>query len=397
MDELRPDQGKLLRAGTSLLRPAHTWALLGVALGLPVAGLLAVLSVAALAADGPICPAIWTALRTELIEDPVNRSMLWAAAVLSPFAIAILLLESRARLRLTHAGLEANIPRLLGLGWFRQTAGTWSVRWDDVRRVRLVGFARRNAVQQLAWYRLVINTDHGEKWLAAFRWHERGGEDHRLGLGELLAYRKLDVAARLRSAPLVRAIETRGFAIDTDADTAAPVSPGFDLARHKGLIAQVGLFFVAGLYALTDAFFVRPYLPLEAPPAAPFLLVGTLAAFAAWKLGQGAPRLERTVVGVLAVAACVAATHPAMLRLNAATARAETLRYVSLGQGRFEPAGERLPAIDLSRLAVPEYWAEYPPGTSQELTLLKGSAGFYQLELAPIYERTRRFYRDRET
>lgn len=397
MDELGPDQGKLLRAGTSLLRPAHTWALLGVALGLPVTALLAILAVMALAADGPICPAIWTALRTELIDDPVNRSMLWTTAVLLPFATVLLLLESRARLRLTQAGLEASIPRPLGIRWFRQTAGTWSVRWDDVRRVRLVGFARSNAALRLAWYRLVIDTDHGEKWLAAFRWHERGGKDHRLGVGELLAYRKLDAAARLRSAPLVQALATRGFAIETEADMAAPDAGGFDLARHKGLLAQVALFFVAGLYALTDAFFIRPYLPLEAPPAAPFLLVGALAVVAAWKLGQGAPRLERSVVGVLAVAACVAATHPAMLRLNAATAQAETLPYVSLGEGRFEPAGERLPAIDLSGLAVPEYWAEYPPGARQELTLLNGSLGFYQLELAPIYERTRRFYRDRET
>ena len=93
----------------------------------------------------------------------------------------------------------------------------------------------------------------------------------------------------------------------------------------------VALFFVAGLYALVDSFFVRRYLALETPPAAPFLLAGTLAAIAAWKLGQGA------------------------------------LSYISLGEGRFEPTDERLPAIDLSRLAVPEYWATYPRGTSAEL------------------------------
>lgn len=251
MDELRPDPGKLLRAGTSMLRPAHTWALLGMLLGLPVAALLAILAVVALAADGPICPAIWDALRTELLDDPVNRFMLWTAAALSPFAIAILLLESRARLRLTDAGLEADIPRLLGIGWFRQTAGNWSVRWDDVRRVRLVRFARKNAVQQLAWYRLAIETTNdGEKWLSAFRWHERGAADHRLGLGELLKHRNLDAAARLRTAPLVRALEMRGFALEIDPGTAAPASPGFDLARHKGLLAQVGLLFGAGFYQL---------------------------------------------------------------------------------------------------------------------------------------------------
>ena len=393
MDELRPDQGKRLRAGTSLLRPAHTWALLGIVLGLPVAALLGILAVAALAADGPICPAIWSALRAELVNDPVNRSMLWAAAVLLPLATVLLFLEASARLRLDDTGLEVDIPRPLGLGWFRQTSGRWSVRWDEVRRVRLVGFAKgRNTVQQLGWYRLVLDTAHGEKWLAAFRWHEPGA-DHRLGLGELFAYRKLNPAARLRSAPLVRALEARGFTIEADGASQAAASPGFDLARHKGLLALVALFFVAGLYALIDSFFVRRYLALQTPPAVPFLLAGTVAAFAAWKLGKGAPRLERRVVGALAVAACLAATHPAMLRVNAVTARAETLSYISLGEGRFEPPGEGWPAINLSRLAVPEYWAAYPPGTPWQLTLLKGTAGFYQLDLAPVFERTRRFYR----
>lgn len=158
----------------------------------------------------------------------------------------------------------------------------------------------------------------------------------------------------------------------------------------------MAVFFAAGIYALIDALFIQPYLPLETLPTAPFLLVGALAAFAAWKLGQGAPRLERSIVGFLSVAACVAATYPAMLRLNAATAPAEAIPYVSLG-GLFGPDGERLPAVDLSGLGVPEYWAEYPPGTRHEFTLIKGSAGFYQLDLAPVYDRTRRFYRDRET
>ena len=392
MDELRPDQGKLLRAGTSLLRPAHTWALLGVLFGLPVAALLGILVVAELAADGPICPAIWSALRRELIDDPVNRSMLWAAAVLLPVATVLLFLESRARLRVGDTGLAVDIPRLLGLRWFRQTAGQWSVRWEDVRSVRLVGFARgRNTVQQLAWYRLVLDTEQGQKWLAAFRWHEPGA-DHRLGLGELFAYRKLDAAARLRSAPLVQAFETRGFAIETDANPSS-AAQGFDLARHKGLLALVALFSMAGLYALIDTFFVRRYLALESLPVLPFLLVGTLTALAAWRLGQGAPRLEHSVVGVLVVAACLAATQPATLRVNASTANMETHSYVSLGGGRFAAPNERLPAVDLSGLDVAEYWAAHPPGTPWDLTLLRGGAGFYQLDLAPIYERTRQFYR----
>lgn len=395
MDELRADQGTSLRLGTSMLRTAHTWALFGTLLGLPVIAAVALIhAIASRAGAAPICPAIWTAIQNALVGNPVNRLMLWLGPALLAIGLAVFVIERRARLRITAAGLEADIPRWLGLGLFRQTAGHWSVRWKDVRRVRLVcAKGAPNAVQRLASYRLVIETQHGETWLAAFRWVDRGREDHRLRLRDVLAPRKLDTGVRLESAPLVRAIRTRGMPIDADAAAPAPAT-GFDLARHKGLLAQVCLFFGAGLYALIDAFFMQPYLPLGPVPLWPFAVLGAIVAFAAWKLGQGAPGLERAAIGVITVAACVCATHPAMLRLNAATAEAETLTYISRGEGRFESTGD-LPAITFPALDIAEYWEEYPPGSRHEFTLLRGVAGFYQLDRRAFHEHTRQFYRDR--
>lgn len=393
MDQLMADQARTLRLGTSLLRPAHTWALLMTALGLPLTLAVVVIYTVAAAAEGPICPAIWTVTWNALVENPANLAMLGLVTASLPVGLAFFIMERRARIRITPAGLEADIPRWLGLGILRQTAGQWSVRWDEVRRVRSVCAQNAlNAAQRLASYRLVIETKHGETRVAAFRWYDPGARDHRLRLGELFGMRK-QAAARLESAPLVRAINARGLSIETDSEASAP---GFDLTQHKGIMAQVSLLFGAGLYALAETFFIQPYLALGPLPVLPFGVAGAVSAFAVWKLGQGAPIVERAAIGVITVAACVAATHPAMLRLNAATAAGEMLTYVSLGEGRFESV-DRFPAIDLSGLDVAEYWTQYPPGERHEFTLLKGSGGFYQIELAPIYERTRRFYRDRDT
>lgn len=260
METTQPDRTTVpLALGAWLLRPRHTWALLAAVLGIPTLVLVAlVFMIAADASEGPtgvvdVLAAFWA----ELVQDPGDRLMLGAAAVLAPLAAVLFAVQRRAYMHVTPAGLEAYIPRVLGLGLFRQSVGRWSVRWD-----------------------------------------------------------------------------------------------------------------------------------------VPFAVTGAVAVLASSQLGRGAPSRERLAVGALTVVALVAAAHPATLRLNAATAEPETVAYVSLGTGRFEPPDDRLPPIDLSTLGVPEYWARYARGAEHEFTLLRGTAGFYQLALRPVYERTRRFYSD---
>lgn len=399
MEVLRADQGTLeLRLGASILRPAHTRGLLAAVLGLPLILILFLTwLMESKTEQGSDAPGIWETMWTNFTRSPEDQAMLWMIAVLLPVGIAFLAAQRLAYLRVTPAGLEGYIPRWIQFGLLRQTTGRWNVRWDEVRSVRLVLRSEiRNAAQRLGFCRLVIETEKTEVRVAAFSWFDGAGHDHRLGLGEFFTFWNLDPARRLQSAPLIRAIEARGLEIENGTAGTEPAPPsGFDLAQHKGMLAQIGLLFVAGLYALGDGLFVRAYLPLGSLPIVPFAVTGAVAAFAVSKLGRGAPAVERLAVGVLAVAACVAAAYPAMLRFNAATAEAEIVGYVSLGGGRFEAPYVRLPQIDLSGENVAEYWAQYPPGAEHEFTLLRGSAGFYQLEMTPLHERTRQFYAER--
>ncbi len=192
----------------------------------------------------------------------------------------------------------------------------------------------------------------------------------------------------------MKAVEARGFEIEAAGD-AAQGAASFDLARHKGMLAQLGVLFGAGLYALGDTL-VAGYQPLGPLPLLPFAAAGVLAVAGSAVLGRGAPRAERLGVGALATLAVVAAVYPVTLRLNALGAEPRVAMYTAVAPGVFEPQAAGLPRIDLSGEDVDEYWTQYPPGSGHAFTLLRGSAGFYQLDLAPFYERTRRFYsRDR--
>lgn len=391
-----------LALGISLFRPVHTWALLAMLVGMPLLALaVAVLGMQSASDGSSGAFGTLTTLLAEISRDPVDRTMLWLMAALVPVGAALWLARRRAFLRVTSMGIEANIPRAIAIDLPGQTCGEWRLRWEDVHRVSLVpgarvgtfrGIARGNVLQRIRNSRLVIETAGGEKRLAPFLWFEPEAGDHRLGLGETLSFRNLDPIRRMLGAPLARGFTDRGFEIEV-IDAVLDAEPiGYDLMRHKGMVVQLGVIFVAAFYALVDTFFVDVHKPLGPLPFAPFVLFGVIAAIAASKLGRGAPKAERIGVGLLAVGACVAAAYPATLRFNAATAEPEVAAYISAGGGRFAAPEERLPPIDLSGERVPEYFEQYPPGTEHEFEVLRGAAGFYQLEMAPFYARTRRFY-----
>jgi hypothetical protein len=333
----------------------------------------------------------------KLISDIENAAML---ALLILFGTAAVVLQRMAYLHVTPGGLQARIPLWSGKTLAHQTTGSWTLQWDAIRRVRLrtPPDSLRSSIQKLNWYCLVLETDEGEFKLNPFGWVDPDARDHRLGLNEVLSWRKIDTGQRIRHAPLFPIIQEQGFAIESAEDEqrqpTSPLFEGYDLTRHKGMVTQLILLAGIGGYALIDLVAGR-YQPLEMVPVYPFLVAALPAAALANVLGRGAPPMERFGVGALLVIATVAATYPAMLRVNALTAEPRTLQYEAMTPGNFTPVNASTPAIDLSGRNLPEYWAEYPEGSQHEFTLMRGDAGFYQLNLAPFRARTREFYRQR--
>jgi hypothetical protein len=390
-----PQQHSLtLHLGMSLMRRAHLARLLGLAFGLLLTA-LAVVTYWALAngawdrEGSDLLGLLWKTVT----QDPDLKLVLRALALLGPVGIVSIASQRQAYLQITSLGLEGNISKWTGLGLSRQTTGRWLVPWAAIRAVRLVhGRHARQPAQRLRGYRLVLDTDRGETWLAPFSWVNRQGRDHRLGLKEAFVFARFDPEAVLERAPLMGALRARGLVAESRSETWSLASAGFDLTGHRGLVIQLVLFFAAGFYAVFDTFVFAQYRPLEALPSLPFVAVTGAGALAVMMLGRGAPRAERLVLGVLTVAALTAAVHPALLRVNALTATPQEVAYVATGAGRFEARDAGLPALDLSNEDVNEYWAQYPIGAEHPFTLLRGAGMFYQLDLAPLYARTRSFY-----
>lgn len=183
---------------------------------------------------------------------------------------------------------------------------------------------------------------------------------------------------------------------DASTDTASPANPiqsGFDLFHHRGLLVLVILFGVAGAYTLVDTFFLLPYTALAGMPLWPFALVAVLTAPAAILIGRGAPALERYAMAALVVVAVTWAVYPVMLRVNALTGEAEAVTYQSTETGVFEDPSGTYPRIDLAGHVAPAYWQDHGIDEPHRFRLVKGSLGFYQLDLRPVYQRIGLFRR----
>lgn len=383
-----------LHLGTSLLRGSHMMWMFMLALSVP---LIVLLAVAFMMAEkkgestgiADVLASFWRAMGKNLEMD----WQLWILVVLVPVGVIFLMMQRLAYLRVSSYGLEGYVPTWLGLGFAGLSTGRWQIPWETIRSVRLLpGKITGKPALDLRGYRLVVETDRGQTRLSPFSWLLRSGPDHRLTFREALPAKKPAVAELIERAPLIQVLHMRNIEISTDAVVPEKESTGYDLARHRGLVVQLILFFLAGLYALIDTFMINPFKALEPLPTEPFVLVGLAGVVLAFVLGKGAPIVERSIIGVMMVATLMAAVYPGLLRVNAMTAEPQEIRYQAVGTGQFVSTTPNLPALDLRSLGVSEYWSQYPDGAEHDFVLLRGAGGFYQVDLQPLYERTRDYY-----
>lgn len=381
----------------SLLRRSDTYWMLAVIVAIPLILLILALLLAIAISDdisnfSEAMASAWDSLN----EGDSLDWRVWLAIALVPFAVIVLMIQRASYLKVTDIGMEGYLPRWLGHGFFGLSTGHWKIGWDSVRAIRLLaGKPRGNPAADIAGYRLTIDTGREQIILSPFPWIQTGGPDHRLSVSEMRRAKALNVGGVIERAPLVGILKDRGFEVATVAADAEEAASGFDLAKHPGMVVQLSLLAVFGLYAVLDAFFLGSFMPLEPLPAGPFVGATVAAALIALVSGRGAPARERWAVGMLLVVAVTGAVYPGLLRLNSMTAEPQIVTYQAVGPGQFESAEPGRPDLDLRKLDIAEYWAEYPPGSEYDFELLKGTVGFYQLDLSPLFARTREFYSTR--
>ena len=105
------------------------------------------------------------------------------------------------------------------------------------------------------------------------------------------------------------------------------------------------------------------------------------------------PQAESWGVSVVLGAAFAAALYPGLLRVNQLT-DGEGLKpqqYRLEDYVRLKALDPQLP--DLLFIDYHEYWQQFPRGSQHEFLMRKGALGFHQVDMGPVHERMREFYR----
>lgn len=373
-----------------------------------VLGSFAVLLVAAELVSGD--------LFAEILEDLLNQPT-WALALGLAATLALIVLIARivaiskdAWLVVDTDGVRCSPhPHHGPRTWLRHD---WQVPWSAIERaiVRRPG-PKAHHVQNWVNTTLTLETSQGQHDLALLHWDP---VDDPLKRPDLLAMRPgRQLHALTETHPLVRHLEQRDIDVEFDSlgvrgrlgmgkpaedrpdkGEDAPV----DLMTFKSIVVMLSVMGVVGVAAVLHFTVLPPIRPLWSPGYGTSLLIGSVVFAAGALIAQAAPVKERTIVALLLGLLCGFLYHPLSVRFQSMTGpAAETVDYRMEAPGRFEPFDPGLPAIELNDLAVPEYWESLSPGESHPFHLQKLAEDRFVLELDGLFERTRAFYRRRET
>jgi hypothetical protein len=302
---------------------------------------------------------------------------------LPPFEITVLLLLGAAhywywrrakrleRLFLDERGMRYQSP----LPEWLASRASWSHPWSEISAARVV-LPRLAAHPNTA--ALVIEAGGARRRLPAM-WvpaQDHGAEERS--------------AQEVEDSALVRYLRRMGVKVEV----AEGAPAGFALERHRASLAALALIFALLGYAIID-WMVNTETYAVKPPAVLHVLAGAIVLLACGIVLalNRVPHAESWGVSVVLGAVFAAALYPGLLRVNQLT-DAEGLKpqayrledYVLL-----KPLDSRLP--DLMFIDYHEYWQQFPRGSQHEFPMRKGALGFYQVDMGPVNERMREFYR----
>jgi hypothetical protein len=177
----------------------------------------------------------------------------------------------------------------------------------------------------------------------------------------------------------------RGFALEENRATA--IASGVLLA----LLVLVGVDAMANDHELLSEtpFFILPLVgELTVLPLLGALLALPLYPVLRW---QRAPRAESGGLTCLMIVAMALAAVPVAKRLDQMLApAARAVAYRLVGGSSLVPVQPGPPSVQFPELK--QYWAQFEPGSEHLLMLVHGPLGLWQLDRAPLHEKTRAYY-----
>lgn len=302
-----------------------------------------------------------------------------------------------ARLVIDEAGMER--PNDWAPGWMRSFVRPWSVRWVEITAVN---WWTPTGSQTPMGMNLVVHRKQGRRLvLQPMRWVPAETTSTMRSAVHFLS--RLDATReQLADNAIVKAIRhyrpDLGLMDDESyfADEVRPALGQRGVTITTGIFAGLTvaflLYFIADMYFLAEEFYAGPR------PWAAYVGFGMLMAVIAWlALKRAEPGRSDSwgyalLVGVMAGIAA----YPGLLRVNAWLSEPQSIRTVDYrldSAHLWQPVSLRsAPVLDLY-LERSEFWRRFEPGDTYRFRLRDGALGFWQVDLAPVYEKQRRFYR----
>ncbi len=214
-----------------------------------------------------------------------------------------------------------------------------------------------------------------------------------VGEGEHQVYLSADTGmialhSRRASADIVRQIAPQ-------LDLPSLATQEFAIEKNLASLAVVVLFFAFAMFALFDGMILNRYELLTYTLVKVGVALGVVIGFAAyfWMLRKKVPHRESLAIALLFCASLQIANIPVMKRLDQVLDKTgpKIYRYRLEENTRLRALDPGPPPLNFRR--HPEYWRQFEIGSTHEFILTHGPLGLWQVDLAPLDQKYRDFYR----
>lgn len=311
--------------------------------------------------------------------------MIFAAYLLHSYLTA-----RHERLMLTSEGIQYRSPWQGNWSLVQRFQPDWSLRWTEIESLQLWG--PKNGLNP-DMYKVVAKCRNGvERRLVVVSWMNGTANTPvpKLHFMDLLRGFNKAMDQKVRSSPLIKALEARGYSFGTIHEMPRPL----ELKSIDGHLGLKTLLMASTVMAPVAAFDwnLTPYAYVGNPPFILLAVVFVAALLIAELLSRGAPQIFRFWIALVFAVSATALAYPGLMRINAWTAGSEPARYryLQTRPGVYQPLQSGLPELVFNENT--DFWAQFRPGSEHEFVLIQGALLFYQYDFSDVHSEMHDYY-----
>jgi len=271
----------------------------------------------------------------------------------------------------------------------------WSAKWNDITRAY---FRKKKGAYGLGSIELVLATYRGEEHkLRPYLWVDTAVSEPASpwrALSRIQSMKPPELHRAILESPIMRFVAARLPRFETEAGWDKVAFP-YALEANRRALAALALCAALMAYAITDLVINQETYAFR-PPYSTLALLGVIVALIAgrWLSGADMPSAERAGLAIVLGATFAGALYPGLLRINQLTdgVGLRTYLYQLQRDGSLAPLQTGPPELRFLRYA--DYWSSFSAGSLHEFRLRRGGLGFYQVDMAPVNEAMRAYFRN---